>query len=209
MLWKVPFNSKSPSVQVTVWSLQWRHMMPREWDRGARRRLCTWWRHQMETFFALLALCAVNSPVTGEFPAQRPVTRSLDVFFDLRLNKLLSKQLWGWWSEETPSCPLWHHCIMTWAEIILRKASCVDTFLIHMQYFSYSLVLYIEMWIFSSLCSVETQTMFLVYLDVYIFVLICCSNPDDVPCNGTIFAIKPAVEVLDGIWINFRLSVSS
>ena len=43
-----------------------------------------WWRHQMETFSALLAFCAGNSPVSGEFPAQRPVTRSFDVFFDLR-----------------------------------------------------------------------------------------------------------------------------
>ena len=43
--------------------------------------LLTWWRHQMETFSALLALCAGNSPVSGEFPAQRPVTRSFDVFF--------------------------------------------------------------------------------------------------------------------------------
>ena len=41
----------------------------------------------METFSALLAICAGNSPVPGEFPAQRPVTRSFDVFFDLRLNK--------------------------------------------------------------------------------------------------------------------------
>ena len=41
----------------------------------------------METFSALLALCAGNSPMTGEFPSQRPVTRILDVFFDLRLNK--------------------------------------------------------------------------------------------------------------------------
>ena len=49
-----------------------------------------WWRHQMETFSALLALCAGNSPVTGEFPTQRPVTRSFDVFVDLRLNKRLS-----------------------------------------------------------------------------------------------------------------------
>ena len=49
-------------------------------------QLCTWWRHQMETFSALLAICAGNSPATGEFPAQRPVTRSFDVFFDLRLN---------------------------------------------------------------------------------------------------------------------------
>ena len=68
-----------------------------------------WWRHQMETFSALLAICAGNSPVTGEFPTQRPVTRSFDVVFDLRLNKRLSKQGWGWWFE-TPSRPLWRHC---------------------------------------------------------------------------------------------------
>ena len=47
----------------------------------------------METFSALLALCAVNSPVTGEFPSQRPVARSFDVFFDLRLNKQLKKTI--------------------------------------------------------------------------------------------------------------------
>ena len=43
----------------------------------------------MKTFSALLAICAVNSPVTGEFPAQRPATRNFDVFFDLRLAKRL------------------------------------------------------------------------------------------------------------------------
>ena len=47
----------------------------------------------METFSALLALRAGNLPVTGEFPSQRPVTRSLDVIFDLRLSKRLSKQV--------------------------------------------------------------------------------------------------------------------
>ena len=36
----------------------------------------------METFFALLAICAGNSLVPGGFPSQRPVTRSFDVFFD-------------------------------------------------------------------------------------------------------------------------------
>ena len=41
----------------------------------------TWWRHQMETFSKLLALCAGNSPVTGEFPTERPVTRSFHYFF--------------------------------------------------------------------------------------------------------------------------------
>ena len=51
-----------------------------------------WWRHQMETFSALLALCAGNSPVPGEFPSQRSVTRSFVVSFDLRLNKQSSKQ---------------------------------------------------------------------------------------------------------------------
>ena len=44
----------------------------------------------METFSALLNLCAGNSPATREFPAQRPVTRNFDVFFDLRLNKRLT-----------------------------------------------------------------------------------------------------------------------
>ena len=44
----------------------------------------------METFSALLAICVGNSPVPGKFPAQMPVTRSFDVFFDLRLNKRLS-----------------------------------------------------------------------------------------------------------------------
>ena len=63
----------------------------------------------MEAFSALLTLCAGNSPVTCEFLAQRPVTRSFGVFFDLRLNKRLSKESWGWWFE-TPSYSLWRHC---------------------------------------------------------------------------------------------------
>ena len=69
----------------------------------------TWWRHQMETFSALLAFCAGNSSVTGEFPSQRPVTRSFDVFFEFSLNKRLSKESWGWWSE-TSLHSLWRHC---------------------------------------------------------------------------------------------------
>ena len=71
----------------------------------------TWWRHQMETFSALLALCAGNSSVPSEFPTQWPVTRGFDVFFDLRPNKRLSKLSWGWWFE-TLSCSLWlwRHC---------------------------------------------------------------------------------------------------
>ena len=72
----------------------------------------TWWRHQMETFSALLAICAGNLPLTGEFPSQRQVVRSFDVFFDLHLTKLFSKQ-WDW-RFEAPSCPLWRHCNGPW-----------------------------------------------------------------------------------------------
>ena len=58
----------------------------------------------------------VTGHLCGEFTGprwiphtQRPVTRSFDVFFDLRPNKWLSKLWWGWWFK-TPSCPLWRHC---------------------------------------------------------------------------------------------------
>ena len=80
------------------------------------------WCHQMETFSALLTICAGNSPITGEFPAQRPVTRSFNVFFDLRLNKRLSKQSRGWWFE-TPSRPLWRqgNAWRIWAKLIVKQ----------------------------------------------------------------------------------------
>ena len=87
---------------------KWNSLLKKDsiWHKGSLWvLLSTWWRHQMETFSTLLAICAGNSPVPGELPAQRPVKRSFDVFFDLRLNKQLSKQSWGWWFE-TPSRPL-------------------------------------------------------------------------------------------------------
>ena len=58
----------------------------------------------METFSALLALCAGISPITVEFPSH-----------DMRLNKRLNKQSCGWWFE-TPSCSLWRHCNAYWRE---------------------------------------------------------------------------------------------
>ena len=69
----------------------------------------SWWRHQMETFSALLALCKGNSPAIGEFPPQRPVTRCFGVFFDLGLNKRLSKSSTRRWFE-TSSRLSWRHC---------------------------------------------------------------------------------------------------
>ena len=91
---------------ITHFPNNWNYIDDGDWHNS-------WWRHQMETFSALLAICAGNSPVPGEFPTQRPVTRSFDVFFDLRLDKRLSKQSWGWWFE-TLSCPLWRHCNVEW-----------------------------------------------------------------------------------------------
>ena len=87
----------------------------------------SWWRHQMETFSALLAFCEGNSPVTGEFPSQRPGTQRFDVSFVLRLNKRLCKQSWGWWFE-TPSRSLWRHCNekhvpMVMVKIVIFSAS--------------------------------------------------------------------------------------
>ena len=58
----------------------------------------------------------------GEFTAQRPVTRSFDVFFDLRLNTRLSKQPWGWWFE-TLLRPLWRYCNGHWLHRKLSSAS--------------------------------------------------------------------------------------
>ena len=83
-------------------------LVPCDWDAGL---LNAWWRHQMETLSALLALSARTSrpPVAGEFRTKRPVTRSFDVFFDLCPIKRLSKHSRGWWFE-TPSRPSWRNC---------------------------------------------------------------------------------------------------
>ena len=81
--------------------------MPRNCSLLVKGPSVSWWRHQIETFSALLAICAgihrspVNFPHKGQW-------RGALTFSDLCLNKLLSKQSWGWWFE-TPSRPLWRH----------------------------------------------------------------------------------------------------
>ena len=83
----------------------------------------------MKTFSALLAICAGNSPVTGEFPSQRPVTQSFDVFFDLRQNKQLSKQSWCWWFETQLRRQLWRHCnVKTGRPVAKSKDSRIQGF---------------------------------------------------------------------------------
>ena len=84
----------------------------------------SWWRHQMErNIFRVTGPLCGEFTGPGEFPSQRPVTRSFDVFFDLRLNKRLSKQPWGWWFE-TPPWSLWRQCyVYPHIFIRLHKAS--------------------------------------------------------------------------------------
>ena len=90
------------------------------WSKGMRRSLtrlflCHWQVRLLTVITLYVMITSSNGNIfrvtgplcgeftgPGEFPTQRPVTRSFDVFFDLRLNKRLSKQPWGWWFE-TPS----------------------------------------------------------------------------------------------------------
>ena len=110
------FDDTWTSVQVMAWCRQaTSHYLNQSWSSSMTpysiplKSHLAWWCHQMETSSALLALCAENSRVTGEFPSQRPVTRSFGVFNDLRLDKRLSKQPWGWWFG-TPLGSLWCYC---------------------------------------------------------------------------------------------------
>ena len=110
---------------------------------------CSWWRHQIETFSTLLAICAGNSPVTGAFPTQKPVTRSLDVFFDFRMNGWVNNGEAGdlgrhrahydvivmsiichvFWTSET--CCLFHHVlvdnVVPKIDVIVWKDMCMPT----------------------------------------------------------------------------------
>ena len=109
-IWAFNFNAVERHCDL-YWKLRcwFLTLMYQRCRNGANDWYCLWWLLQMETFSALLALCAGNTPVNGKFPSQRPVTRSFEVFFDLRLNKLLSKQSRRRWFE-TPSHSLWSHC---------------------------------------------------------------------------------------------------
>ena len=80
-----------------------------------------WWHHQMEAFSALLALCEGNPPITGGFLSQRPVTRNFDVFFNLLLNKRLSKQFIRWLFQ-TPSRSSWCHCNDNQCPLLTNKS---------------------------------------------------------------------------------------
>ena len=85
---EAPWRRESPSVS-----------RGHTWVQPCRKQNANEWRHQLETFLHYY---------TGGFPSQRPVTRNFDIFFDLRLNKWMSKQSRRRWFE-TPPCSLWRH----------------------------------------------------------------------------------------------------
>ena len=121
----------------------------------------------MEAFSALLVICAGNLPVPGEFPAQGPVTRSFDVFFDLCLKKRLSKQSWGWWFEML-SCSLWRHR-NDWYHI--NYLSVCISFTPQLNYIMYFLSMFC--FIFSthllSFCALMTSLFLYISPQLYIF----------------------------------------
>ena len=92
----------------------------------------------METYSTLLALCAGNSPVDGEFLAQRPVTWSFDDLISCAWINDRVLQLWGWWFE-SPSRLSWCHCNGTWTRWrytnrITVKAACIVILAIAVHY---------------------------------------------------------------------------
>ena len=121
----------------------------------------------METISALLALCAGNSPATGEFPAQRPMTRSFDVSSYLSLNKRLSKESWGW-CFETPWCLLWRYC--NDIRHVLPLTSCIY---VHIYIYIY-IYIYTNVWLF---CFVVIQLCFTIHCKIFLWV----TKPEYVP----------------------------
>ena len=93
--------------------------------------IVSWWQHQMETFSTLLALCEKNSPVTGEFPSQRPVTRSFGVFlryaeitplYMIRIHRLLVTH-WVLWppNYKNETADLWYWICKHWLKALMYK----------------------------------------------------------------------------------------
>ena len=96
----------------------------------------SWWRHQMKLFRRVTGLLCREFTDHWWFPSQRPVTRSFDVFFDLRLNQQFSKQWRRLWSETSLRLS-WRHCnvtrlfswiTMTYTHVTLEPNACLFSF---------------------------------------------------------------------------------
>ena len=89
------------------------HTLDNEWSDSIPwdgRTDLKWWRHEMDTFSALLTICAGKFTGDRWIAPSKPIDAYLwCIFLICALNKRLSKQSRGWWFE-TPSRSLWHHC---------------------------------------------------------------------------------------------------
>ena len=85
----------------------------------------------METFLALLAICAGNSLVISEFPSQRPVTQSFDVFLDLRLNKRLRKNC------KAGDLGRHRHCNVDYAQRLRQRCNLTAMLAMELHFFCY------------------------------------------------------------------------
>ena len=94
-------------------------------DPNQLKQLMTWWRHQMETVSASLALCEGNPSDTGGFPSQRASNAGFDIFFDVSLNKRLKNRTKRQWFE-TSLRSLWRHCNGAKRNAIHTKALVLD-----------------------------------------------------------------------------------
>ena len=131
-----------------------------------------WLRHQMETFSALLALCAGNSPVTGEFPSKRPEkARDAELWcFHLLLNKWVGTQSRRRWFK-TPSRSLWRQCNVTLPLYLLSPLPL--PFLSLFLYLSLSLSIYIYIYTFECQGLQPVYIIFGYYAHMYVYVYIC------------------------------------
>ena len=161
----------------------------------------SWWRHQMETFSALLAICAGNSPVTGDFPAQRPETRNVDVFTDVHFNELLSKQI-----EEQASKPVGWMVYFLLITFVPTQKLCVN---IYMHNYIWELLW--DDFVFFGLpivsCSmINNLILGCLWPLVFFKQLIWCSAISHLPgcfCSG------PSFRISDSTWCHRTLYVTS
>ena len=90
-----------------------------------------WWRHEMHTLSALLALCERNPPVAGTGDRQIPLTKgrvmqSFGVSFDDNLNNHMSKQSIGRWIQMFGR--LFHISVMVFARTVTLLIRTSTTF---------------------------------------------------------------------------------
>ena len=128
-----------------------------------------WWRHQIMMTSSNGNIFRVTGHLCGEFtgprwiPTQRPVTRSFNVFFDLCLNKQLSKQSWGWWFE-TPWCSLWRHC---------NAGNAYDNHILRLVYRYYVFIGISIFRRYEILMSRSEDEYIYIYIYIYIYVCVC------------------------------------